>query len=227
MLCYVQRPQGAQQRVIRDHPPDACIAQKQQGIFSIKVFGRLVENHAGNLATFVGELTDAEVQIDHRVRRRSIGHQHNLRLEAVGDIDVQLRSERMRRISMQAFDYQHTGVLPGGHAQGDDFFEQFAGLVGGNPLCRLSKRQRLGHRNLKKRPRKKLRIVRNILIDRFGKCSLDTQALQRTDNPQRHRRQTDRTPGRSHQKNLRKSLTHLFFSYPSKRPKHRQTLTAC
>ena len=113
-------------RFIND-APKPC--QFVSGAVDVEIFRRHVEHRAGDIAARARKLAGADLQVFNRRRLRRVGHQHHVGLEAVGDVDVQLRSKGMRRLGMQALNDQDIGIGAGVHAQRDDVFEQVGFVI--------------------------------------------------------------------------------------------------
>ena len=98
----------------------------------VEFFGSHVEHGTCDVATSAGELPCAQLEVGDGLRLGAVTDENHFRLEAVGDVDVELRREGVRGIGVQAFDDQDVGILAGIHAQRDDVFEDVGALVRGN-----------------------------------------------------------------------------------------------
>ena len=110
---------------------------------------------------------------------------------------------------MQAFDNQYAGVVAGLHAQGDDLFHQFVGLVRCDLLRGVLQRDRLRNRNHEDLAGEMHRRVFEILRDRFGKTHFDAMPLHCAHDSQCYRCETNALSGGNDKEGLCEALAHL------------------
>ena len=219
-------------RGFRNDAPELDGAELVLGGFLVEGLGRHVEDDAGDFAAFARKLARAQLEVVDGVRLRAAANQHDFGLQAVGDVDVELRGEGVRGVGMKAFDDQDVGVLAGVHAERDNVFEHVGALARGNAFGDGFELDRVRRIDIEDSAYHSAGVVLLFLPDRLDEADLHPQSLQGVDDAQRDRGQAGVQMDGGNKEGLCLALTHFVlpeetrcsktYNYPPSAPAYKE-----